>query len=88
MQNRTQNRDNAAELQERFVQIRKYQGSKHEVAADWNMLIPTVYSLETRVREALQVVANHADRLGIIVEYNIRLRKNDNGRPRKDDPAP
>lgn len=79
---RSNNEKLAALFHIRLRAIRKLLGTKDEVAAQWGMPLIGVYSIEKKVGRALQTVARHADRLGIIVTYDVSLkRESANGKP-------
>lgn len=79
MQNRvkTNNGDIASAFHKRLVGLRKVQGTKYEVAALWGVPLITVYSLEKVLNRTLQTIARHGDRLGVIITYDVKLKRED-----------
>lgn len=79
---KTNNGDIAKAFGERLRNIRKMHGLKGDVAKLWGVPIPTVFSLEENVHRALYSLARHADRLGIIITYDVHLPREDRrGKP-------
>lgn len=79
---KTNNGDLAAEFFTRLKNIRKMSGLKGEVAKLWGVPVPTVFSLEEQVHRALLTVARHADRLGVVITYDVSLPREDRrGKP-------
>ena len=75
-QKQTANLENASELQERLVLMRRYVGTRDEVVAAWGLNDPhQLDQLERSNLKTLIKLAEYADRLGIEIEFKVKLPK-------------